>query len=83
MNTLLATFIISIVLLIICLAFIGVKMIFKKNGEFKKQCSSIDPYTGERIGCMCGHSNVLTSDCPNKKHSVLEVDKDLLKEALK
>ncbi|MDO5759894.1 MAG: membrane or secreted protein [Bacteroidota bacterium] len=75
--------VLTIVILLICFALIGVKILLKKNGEFKRQCASIDPYTGERTNCFCGHSNVLTSKCENKKHSVLEVDMDLLRDALK
>ena len=37
------------------LAFAGfaIKMFLKKDGEFKKQCSSVHPKTGERLGCVC------------------------------
>ena len=37
------------------LAFAGfaIKMFIKKDGEFKKQCSSIDPDTGKALGCTC------------------------------
>ena len=37
------------------LAFAGfaVKMFFKKDGEFKKQCSTVDPHTGKNLGCSC------------------------------
>ena len=35
-------------------AAIGIKMFLKKNGEFKKQCSTVDTKTGQRIGCTCG-----------------------------
>ncbi len=35
-------------------ALIGIKMFLKKGGEFKKQCSSVDPKTGQRLGCSCG-----------------------------
>lgn len=41
---------------VMALAFIGIgiKMFLKKGGEFKKQCSSVDPKTGQRLGCGCG-----------------------------
>lgn len=83
MKTFLAIFAVCVVVVAFSLAFIGIKMLVKKNGEFKRHCSSVDPYTGERIGCVCGHSNILTSDCKSEKHTVLEVDKDLLRDALK
>ncbi|HRY97696.1 MAG TPA: hypothetical protein P5550_01430 [Bacteroidales bacterium] len=45
-----------VVALLIGLAFAGiaVKMFFKKGGEFKKSCSTIDPNTGKPMGCGCG-----------------------------
>ena len=45
--------ILSVVLLAIAVAGIAIKMFVKKGGEFKKQCSSIDPQTGNRMGCTC------------------------------
>lgn len=32
---------------------LGIKMFVKKDGEFKKQCSTIDPNTGKNLGCTC------------------------------
>jgi hypothetical protein len=46
--------IISVVLIGLAIAGIAIKMFLKKGGEFKKQCSSVDPDTGERFGCTCG-----------------------------
>ena len=45
---------ITIVLLALAISGIAIKMFLKKGGEFKKQCSSVDPDTGERFGCSCG-----------------------------
>ncbi len=45
---------ITIVLVAIALAGIAIKMFIIKGGEFKKQCSSVDPNTGQRLGCSCG-----------------------------
>ena len=53
-------FFFSIILLGIGFAGIGIKMIFKKNYTFKKQCSTVDPNTGKRLGCACG-----TGSCHN------------------
>jgi hypothetical protein len=47
--------IISIVLIGLAFAGFAVKMLLTKKGEFKKSCSSVDPHTGERYGCSCGH----------------------------
>lgn len=45
---------VTVGLLALAFAAIGIKMFLKKDGEFKKQCSTIDPKTGERMGCTCG-----------------------------
>ncbi len=44
---------ITIVIMAIAFAAIGIKMFVKKDGEFKKQCSSVDPETGKKLGCSC------------------------------
>ena len=49
--------IVSIVLLALAISGIAIKMFLKKGGEFKKQCSSVDPQTGERYGCTCGKAD--------------------------
>jgi hypothetical protein len=55
----------SIVLIAIAFAGFAVKMFLIKGGEFKKQCSSVDPLTGKRIGCTCGNEG--ESTCNNSR----------------
>jgi hypothetical protein len=55
----------SVILIAIAIAAIAIKMFLKKDGEFRKSCSSVDPETGEPLGCSCGHGNGGTS-CENK-----------------
>jgi len=50
----------TIGLLAIAFAGFAVKMFFKKDGEFKKQCSTVDPHTGK-------------NDVPAKAHPVMVV----------
>ena len=45
----------SVILISIAVAAIAIKMFVKKDGEFKKSCSSVDPDTGKPLGCTCGH----------------------------
>lgn len=54
-------------LLIVALAIgaIAIKMFVKKDGEFKKSCSSVDPATGKRLGCTCGNAEG-DEACDNK-----------------
>ena len=59
---------------------LGVKMLFKKHGEFKRHCSSMDPYTGKAAGCVCGKA--VGDKCKGgKRYSPLEVNEELLREA--
>lgn len=49
-------FLLTIILLAIAFAGFAIKMFVKKDGQFKKQCSSVDPKTGKQLGCSCeGH----------------------------
>ncbi|MBK9290134.1 MAG: membrane or secreted protein [Bacteroidetes bacterium] len=52
----------SVVLIGLGMAGIAIKMFFQKNGEFKKQCSSVD-VNGQKIGCSCGGG---ANSCENK-----------------
>jgi hypothetical protein len=45
---------ITIVFLALAFAGFAIKIFFKKGGEFKKQCSTVDPKTGQPLGCSCG-----------------------------
>lgn len=56
---------ITIILVAAAFAGFAVKMIFQKNGEFKKSCGSVDPATGQPIGCSCGKTDGGAS-CDNK-----------------
>jgi len=39
--------------MILAVAGIGIKMIFKKDGKFEKKCSVVNPKTGKKISaCM-------------------------------
>lgn len=51
------------VLLALAIAGIAIKMFVKKDGEFKKSCSTVDPDSGERVGCTCGGGS--KSTCHN------------------
>lgn len=47
------TILLAVGLLGVAIAAIAIKMFVKKGGEFKKQCGSIDPTTGQKISCSC------------------------------
>jgi len=58
-------FLLSAILIGIAIAAIAIKMFVKKDGEFKKTCSTIDPETGESLGCTCGKGDG-GAKCENK-----------------
>jgi hypothetical protein len=62
---LLQVLIISIILIGLAFAGFAIKILLKKNGEFKKSCSSVDPQTGDRYGCSCGNADG-GEECRNK-----------------
>ena len=62
------------------IAGLGIKMFFIKGAEFKRHCDSVDPKTGERIGCTCGHNSVLDNCKHGKKYHPLEINKELMEE---
>jgi hypothetical protein len=46
-------FLITAGLIAVAIAGIAIKMFVRKDGEFKKQCATIEFETGERVGCVC------------------------------
>jgi hypothetical protein len=70
-------FLVTIVFLGLAFAGFAIKMFVKKDGEFKKQCSSVNPNTGERYGCVCGEDG--DEACENKtKINVPEIEIETL-----
>jgi hypothetical protein len=60
---------ISVVFLALAFAGFAVKMFIKKDGEFKKQCSSVDPKTGQRVGCVCDGEG--SGACENRDNDIV------------
>lgn len=79
MNTIVITILLAVGIVTLLMAGLGVKMIVKKNGEFKRHCSSMDPYTGQGAGCIC--AKAANAKCKNaERYSPLEVNDNLMKE---
>ncbi len=66
----------SIILLAIAVAGIAIKMFIKKGGEFKKQCATIDPKTGDKLGCTCKRSKG-DGSCKNEKEKQIDISATL------
>ncbi len=56
MKVIFVVFGIAVVCIALAFAGIGIKMWLKKNGEFKRHCSSADPKTGKCAHCTCEKS---------------------------
>ena len=88
MHIMLITILFVFVLLLLAFAGIAIKIIVRKNGQFKRHCSSMDPYTGERAGCICGGAHAGSQDethpagkkCHRRDYQPLEVNEELRKE---
>ena len=69
----------TLAVVILCLAGLGIKILLKRRGEFKRHCSSMDPYTGKGGGCVCANS-AKCSDRKQHPYQPLEVNEELMKE---
>ena len=79
MDVLLYTMLGALAVVALMMAGLGIKMLCRKRGEFKRHCSSADPYTGEQSGCVC--SKAVGAKCREKeRYSPLEVNEHLLNE---
>lgn len=65
MNPNLMVLLIAVLIIGLSIAGIAIKMFVKKDGEFKKSCSTVDPNTGQPLGCSCGNN---ASSCENKQN---------------
>lgn len=85
-TTILIVFGLALAIVALSFAGIAVKIIVKKNGEFKRHCSSVDPYTGQRSGCVCARK--VSDPCDEDKikgstkhkYHPLEINQELLEE---
>ena len=67
----------AFVALVLLLIGLGVKMLVRKKGEFKRHCASRDPYTGESGGCVCANGTA----CGKKtRYNPLDVNENTMKE---
>lgn len=87
-TTLIITLLATIGAVALMMAGLGIKILIKKHGEFKRHCSSMDPYTGERPGCVCagkldrgnGNRRKDAGDNCKKHYHPLEVNEALMDE---
>ncbi len=76
---LLITLLCALVIVAAMMLGLGIKMLLTKHGEFKRHCSSMDPYTGQSAGCICAKSPKV--HCKEKeRYSPLEVNENLMEE---
>lgn len=81
MKTTIIVFIATVLIIVLCLAGLGIKTLVRKNGELKRHCSGMDPYSGKRNGCACASQH--SSTCIERKHhpyQPLDVNENLMEE---
>lgn len=81
MKTVIIVVVIAIAAVVLCIAGLGIKILLKPHGEFKRHCSSMDPYTGEGGGCVCAKAT--NTVCKNRQahpYQPLDVNDELMNE---
>ena len=80
MNTFIAVLLSAMAIMLLCLAGLGVKTLLHR-GELKRHCAGMDPYSGERTGCVCAkqHSE-MCSDRQRHPYQPLDVNENLMRE---
>ena len=80
MNTLILVFILTLGIVLLCLAGLGIKTLVHR-GELKRHCAGMDPYSGKRTGCVCAER--FDGNCSDRKrhpYQPLDVNDNLMKE---
>ncbi len=78
-KTLLITLLFAVAVVALMMLGLGIKMLVRKHGEFKRHCSGMDPYTGQSAGCVCRKAT--NAKCKeNARYSPLEVNDNLMSE---
>lgn len=57
MKTVLVVLVVAIVAVALMMAGLGIKMLMRKEKEFKKPCANADPKTGRCTHCTCGRKD--------------------------
>lgn len=78
MKTITIALIAAFAAMTLAFAGLGIKILVRKHGEFKRHCSNMDPYTGKSEGCGCAARNICTEK--NRHYNPLEVNKELMEE---
>ncbi|MBO7499169.1 MAG: hypothetical protein J6T64_08295 [Bacteroidaceae bacterium] len=67
MKTILIILAIAVGIFALMMAGLGLKMLFRKEKEFKRPCANADPKTGRCTNCTCGRKEMHTSLKDNAK----------------
>ena len=77
MSILLYTLLCALAVVALMMLGLGIKVVCKNRGEFKRHCSNMDPYTGKGSGCVCGKAAQKRCD-KVERYSPLEVNENML-----
>lgn len=62
------------------MAGLGVKVLLRKRGEFKRHCASRDPYSGKANGCVCDQHRQAACTSDKERYQPLDVNQNLMNE---
>ena len=74
---LLIVFVVALVAVLLLFAGLGIKMLLRRHGEFRRACAGHDPYTGAGSGCSCA-VNKACSEPQRHPYQPLTVNDTLL-----
>lgn len=81
MNTSIVVLVLAMAIVLFCFAGLGVKTLLQRNGELKRHCASMDPYSGKRTGCICAtRQNLECNDRQKHPYQPLEVNENIMNE---
>ena len=79
MNILIIT-LIALALVLLSLAGIGIKILVRKNGEFKRHCANVDPYTGKGSCTCAAQQSSLCGERKRHPYQPLDINDELMRE---
>ncbi len=67
--------------MVFSLAGLGIKTLVRRNGELKRPCAGMDPYSGKRHGCICAsQQSAVCNERKSHPYQPLDVNENLMEE---
>ena len=81
MKAVITIFLAAVIIMVLCIAGLGIKTLVRRNGELKRHCAGMDPYSGKRNGCICAsQQSTLCNERKAHPYQPLDVNENLMEE---